>query len=108
MRSKLALNLDQLTVDSFDTSTRREPRGTVYGEQQCTCPTACTCPGCPTCDATCDDATCAASCNGTCVASCNGGCGTATCGVSCYRTDCGCYPNTNCLNTGCGMYECCA
>jgi hypothetical protein len=102
MRSKLKLNLDQLAVDSFDTSTAQSPRGTVHGEQ-CTCPTACTCPGCPTCDATCantcDDYTCAASCNGTC--------GAATCGNSCNRTDCGCYPNTNCMNTGCAPYECC-
>jgi hypothetical protein len=102
MRSKLKLNLDQLSVDSFDTSAQQATRGTVHGEQ-CTCPTACTCPGCPTCDATCantcDDYTCAASCNGTC--------GAATCGNSCRQTDCACF-NTNCLNTGCGMYECCA
>lgn len=103
MRSNLKLSLDQLAVDSFDTSTAEMPRGTVHGEQ-CTCPTACTCPGCPTCDGTCpntcDDYSCAASCNGTC--------GAATCGNSCYRTDCGCLPNTNCLNTGCAPYECCA
>jgi len=82
---KLKLNLDQLTVDSFDTSASEKPRGTVFGEQ-CTCYTQCTCPGCPTCDASCNG-TCDASCNGTCGgntcgASCN------TCGISCYETDC--------------------
>ena len=73
MRSKLKLNLDQLAVDSFDTSVSEKPKGTVFGEQ-CTCYTNCTCPGCPTCDA---------SCNGTCYASCNGGCSGATCDHSC-------------------------
>ena len=52
MRSKLKLNLDQLSVDSFDTTRSEKPKGTVFGEQ-CTCYTNCTCPGCPTCDATC-------------------------------------------------------
>ena len=55
---KLKLNLDQLTVDSFDTAVPAEKkRGTVMGEEQCTCPSACntncTCPGCPTCDDSC-------------------------------------------------------
>ncbi|HLM68605.1 MAG TPA: hypothetical protein VK358_13795 [Longimicrobium sp.] len=68
MRSKLKLNLEQLTVDSFDTSAGEKPRGTVFGEQ-CTCYTNCTCPGCPTCDASCNG-----TCGGTCAASCNGTC----------------------------------
>jgi hypothetical protein len=78
---KLRLNLDQLTVDSFDTAAAVVQRGTVRGEEQCTCPTACntncTCPGCPTCDYT---ACGQESCNGSCFASCNG---------SCYFTECG-------------------
>ena len=61
---KLKLNLDQLTVDSFDTSASEKPRGTVFGEQ-CTCYTQCTCPGCPTCDATCPY-TCEQTCPNTC------------------------------------------
>jgi hypothetical protein len=86
MHSKLKLDLEQLTVDSFDTSVSEKPKGTVFGEQ-CTCYTNCTCPGCPTCDATCPN-TCAytcddASCNGTCGATCN------TCDYSCYDTECG-------------------
>ena len=113
MRSKLSLNLDQLSVESFDTTATRRPRGTVFGEQ-CTCYTNCTCPGCPTCDATCnytcDDATCpncptcAASCNGTCnAATCN------TCAYSCYETDCGCPPGGgSCLDTACPPSPCCA
>lgn len=66
---KLKLVLEQLTVDSFDTATADEKKGTVFGEQ-CTCHTACTCPGCDTCDA---------SCNGTCGATCYGTCGGHTC-----------------------------
>jgi hypothetical protein len=79
---KLKLELDNLAVESFDTTATHKSRGTVIGEQ-CTCYTYCnTCPGCPTCDATCaytcDDATCpqcptcAASCNGTCDDTCGG------------------------------------
>ncbi len=77
---KLKLNLEQLTVDSFDTTRPAAKQGTVFGEQ-CTCYTNCTCPGCPTCDASCNG-TCDASCNGTCDASCNGTCN-ATCGNTC-------------------------
>jgi hypothetical protein len=77
---KLSLKLDQLHVDSFDTTPTEKRKGTVFGEQ-CTCWTQCgqnTCPGCPTCDNTCagtcpytcDDNTCI-SCANTCA---NGGC----------------------------------
>jgi hypothetical protein len=82
---KLKLELDNLTVESFDTTGVQKPRGTVVGEQ-CTCWTNCdTCPGCPTCDATCaytcDDATCP-NCP-TCAASCNGTCNEYTCYGTC-------------------------
>lgn len=87
MRSKLTLNLDDLSVDSFDTTVTEKQKGTVFGEQ-CTCYTQCTCPGCPTCDASCNG-TCYASCNGTCDVSCNGTCA-GTCGDTCYDT-CGGY-----------------
>ena len=73
---KLKLDVNQLTVDSFDTETPKPRAGTVFGEQ-CTCYTNCTCPGCPTCDASCNGTcggTCEASCNGTCDYSCNGTC----------------------------------
>jgi hypothetical protein len=99
---KLKLNLEQLSVDSFDTTETEKPKGTVFGEQ-CTCYTNCTCPGCPTCDASCNG-TCVASCNGTCAASCYGTCG-ATCGYSCdgYCTQ---YDAT-CNGYGtCGRYPC--
>jgi hypothetical protein len=69
---KLKLRLDDLRIDSFDTTAPQKAKGTVFGEQ-CTCYTQCTCPGCPTCDASCNG-TCGASCNGTCDASCNGTC----------------------------------
>jgi hypothetical protein len=83
MRTKLKLNLDQLSVDSFDTTKSAAKPGTVFGEE-CTCPTACTCPGCPSCYDTCADTcaeTCAASCaytcdDDTCAYSCDGGCAT--------------------------------
>ncbi len=81
---KLKLKLDDLAVDSFDTTVTETSRGTVFGEQ-CTCWTQCgqnTCPGCPTCDATCNG-TCNASCNGTC--DCPSG---NTCDWSCQATAC--------------------
>lgn len=83
------LRLDDLAVDSFDTTAvKHKERGTVVGEQQCTCYTACTCPGCPTCDATCantcDDATCLQSCNGTCQEwTCQ-----ESCGGTCWNPRC--------------------
>ena len=75
---KLSLNLDQLKVDSFDTAAVEKEKGTVYGEQQCTCQTICSCPGCPTCDWTCNQAvdTCAITCEW-------------SCGGSCWYTECG-------------------
>jgi hypothetical protein len=97
MRGKLKLHLEDLAVDSFDTTTAEKPKGTVFGEQ-CTCYTQCTCPGCPTCDASCNGtcgATCAASCYGTCDASCN------TCAGSCYGTCDGCTQwDATCRNIG--------
>jgi hypothetical protein len=90
MRTKLRLNLDQLTVDSFTTEHTRRQSGTVHG-QQCTCPTACTCPGCPTCDASCNGTcgdTCAASCYGTCGDSCD--CSGWTCPGYCTGNEATC------------------
>jgi hypothetical protein len=86
MRTKLRLNLDQLTVDSFDTSTTVREKGTVFGEQ-CTCWTNCTCPGCPTCDNTaCGQHTCGVSCNGTCDFTCELGCGYSGDDPTCFVT----------------------
>ena len=108
MRGKLTLNLEDLSVDSFDTTAMQKAKGTVFGEQ-CTCYTNCTCPGCPTCyntcAYTCDDATCPAC--PTCAASCNGTC--QNCGTdaySCYDTNC-CPIEETCLQTGCGREVCC-
>jgi hypothetical protein len=101
LMKKLRLQLDDLRIDSFETTAAEKPRGTVFGEQ-CTCWTQCgqnTCPGCPTCDASCNG-TCAASCANTCAytcddASCAGTCGETcdyscgdTCFVSCRMTEC--------------------
>lgn len=101
MRTKLKLQLDQLTVDSFDTSAVRQEKGTVFGEQ-CTCYTQCTCPGCPTCYA---------SCNGSCDASCNGTCYEATCNncgsANCETNYCGTDYDVTCRGIGtCGIYPC--
>ena len=107
MRGKLSLNLDDLAVDSFDTTGTEKAKGTVFGEQ-CTCYTQCTCPGCPTCAgyATCDN-----TCNNTCPGTCAYTCDDFTCAVGCGGggtdyTVCDC-PDT-CLQTACGMYMCCA
>jgi len=61
---KLALKLDELSVQSFDTMpAARDARGTVLGHQETTydeqaCTDACslvpTCYSCDTCDAACD------------------------------------------------------
>ena len=103
MRSKLTLNLDDLAVDTFDTTRGERQKGTVFGEQ-CTCYTQCTCPGCPTCYASCNG-TCGGTCGeNTCAVSCNGTCNCpsdATCDYSC---DC----PQSCLNTACGFSPCCA
>jgi hypothetical protein len=72
--NKLKLSLEDLRIDSFQTTPSEKAKGTVFGEQ-CTCYTQCTCPGCPTCYASCNGS-CDASCNGTCDASCDGACGT--------------------------------
>ncbi len=75
--AKLKLRVEELTIDSFDTSPPARDEGTVFGEQQCTCQTACSCPPCPscvdTCWETCQGDTCAETCQG---ASCDW-CGSA-------------------------------
>ncbi|HEY0022084.1 MAG TPA: hypothetical protein VGB24_04215 [Longimicrobium sp.] len=54
---KVKLQLDEIRVNSFETTAAKDQKGTVFGEQ-CTCWTNCTCPGCPTCDASCGGGTC--------------------------------------------------
>ncbi|HEX2210406.1 MAG TPA: hypothetical protein VHG93_22195, partial [Longimicrobium sp.] len=77
------LKLEDLSVESFDTSAPPRARGTVFGEQ-CTCYTQCTCPGCPSCAnyPTCD-ATCEATCPGTCAYTCDD----ASCAGTCETCD---------------------
>ena len=75
---KLSLKLDDLHVDSFDTTPVQKPKGTVFGEQ-CTCYTQCTCPGCPTCDNTCPQTCAGMSCDYTCDNSCIYGSCVETC-----------------------------
>lgn len=85
--SKLTLRLDDLRVDTFDTTPAERGRGTVFG-QQCTCYTVCTCPGCPTCDGTCPaDPSCADTCWETCDGmSCWHTCGFTECETRCDYT----------------------
>ncbi|HYR09771.1 MAG TPA: hypothetical protein VEQ60_18490 [Longimicrobium sp.] len=86
---KMKLELEQLAVDSFDTSAAPERRGTVYG-RQVTDFTHCTCPGHPSCDGydTCQGPTCDAFCTYTqgdpsCDITCHG---RFTCEPSCDYT----------------------
>ncbi|HEX6909434.1 MAG TPA: hypothetical protein VF142_03515 [Longimicrobium sp.] len=89
---KLSLNLDQLHVDSFDTSPQEKTPGTVVGAQ-CTCYTACTCPGCPTCDATCYEPGNGNTCEHTCAYeyTCD------TCVETCANAKTGCTGNVPCF-----------
>lgn len=90
--NKIRLQLDSLTVESFETTAAEKAKGTVFGEE-CTCPTNCTCPGCPTCNETCPQ-TCAHTCDDsecimTCVGeTCGGGGYTCwdSCGYTCYMS----------------------
>ncbi|HEX2206859.1 MAG TPA: hypothetical protein VHG93_04200 [Longimicrobium sp.] len=77
---KLKLVMDDLRVESFDTTAAAGEKGTVFGEQ-CTCYSDCTCPGCPTCDGTCP-ATCPYTCDDRTCASCQGSCD--SCVASCF------------------------
>ena len=81
------LRMDDLAVESFDTTAvKRDEKGTVVGEQLCTCWTVCTCPGCPTCAATCP-ATCAYTCDdATCANTCANTCDDFSCAESCGGT----------------------
>jgi hypothetical protein len=92
MMKKLTLDLNSLKVQSFATAAAAPNRGTVHGEQQCTCPTACTCPGCPTCDETCAD-TCQETCAGWTCVTCGG---QETCGYTCWTRACPCYASDYC------------
>jgi hypothetical protein len=82
---KLKLDLDDLRVDSFDTTPAAAAgeRGTVHGQYPETYR------GCNTDEETCDS--CFGSCGDTCGYSCNGTCG--TCAESCNGTCNTCYTN---------------
>jgi hypothetical protein len=104
---KLKLDLDQLTVDSFDTlSADGAGRGTIEAFQTNAPP--CTIVWNPTYAPTCAD-TCA-TCPVTCYNSCGGTCDTCycsghTCGGSCYDPTCATC-QTNCEQESCGVYIC--
>jgi hypothetical protein len=80
MRGKLTLKLEDLLVDSFDTTTTQKAKGTVFGEQ-CTCYTNCTCPGCPSCYESCNG-----TCGDTCPATCAYTCDDVSCADTCWET----------------------
>lgn len=93
---KLALNVDELRVDSFDTASIPDVRGTVNGHY--TIDTTCvqTCTTCQnSCRGTCDWS-CQGSCDNTCQYTCNLTC-PYTCGFSCFGS-CGasCVATCNC------------
>lgn len=99
--SKMKLDLDELNVESFDTTPAEGQKGTgtVQGYylgtiQIISCLFACTDPTCNTCDASCGGTcdTCDASCGGTCE-TCDGPtCGSTCGGFTCDDTD----PCTTC------------
>jgi len=69
---KLKLELDELSVESFETAEQTEERGTVHGHyitQFCS---------------RADGYTCFESCGGTCVETCDASCD--TCDSGCYMT----------------------
>lgn len=77
MVKKLSLNLDELAVESFDTTKASRPAGTVrgYGFTETTCnQIICDCPTGGTCDTDCGQYTCV-----------DDTCGGATCGSSCVN-----------------------
>ena len=84
--NKLKLALEDLSVESFDTSGAEKEKGTVIGEQ-CSCLGTCPQTACATCPQTCDDYSCAESCYGTCA---GGGltCGYESCGGTCFQSRC--------------------
>jgi hypothetical protein len=94
--NKLKLSVEELAIESFDTTAPpRKREGTVFGEQgTCTCATQCTCPGCPTCYNTClytcDDATCPAcpTCADTCANTCDDFSCAESCGGTCWNPRC--------------------
>lgn len=91
---KMKLQLDELAVETFDTTPLERGKGTVLGHQQCTCVTVCTCPGCPTCEGTCPGE---ASCDDTCWNTCDDWTCAVTCGLSQCETRC---PNQTCRCQG--------
>jgi hypothetical protein len=69
---KLKLQLNDLRIETFDTTSATGQKGTVLGEQ-CTCQTQCSCPGATcdwSCENSCPDASCFESCAWTCGAAC--------------------------------------
>jgi hypothetical protein len=92
--AKLKLDLDSLTVESFETTEQDQREGTVHGAQAtlATCMHSCfTCAlSCfRTCDASCQVLSCHGTCSPTCFT-----CGTSchqvrTCGASCQHLTCG-------------------
>lgn len=100
---KIRLDLDALSVSSFDTSAAEEPTGTVMGHippetyaRYCSDGT--------TCIDSCDYASCA----GTCAATDCGTCAATDCGTC--ATNCGTCVDPSCCPTYCGTcdpYCCC-
>jgi len=112
--SKMRLHLDDLAVESFETTPQPTPRrGTVdaYATiRQGTCPVRyCEPTDAATCYYTCDDATCAATCANTCPNTCAQTCDDPSCANTCAYTcddytcawDCGGTAQTDCFGITC-------
>jgi modification target Cys-rich repeat protein len=104
--NKLKLRLDDLQVDTFQTTLMQKEKGTVYGEQEWTyyymecqdtwqgssCEVSCF----GSCDASCNgtcEGTCEQSCHGTCFETCDFYCGPSEGGYNCATSP---YPNQPC------------
>jgi hypothetical protein len=80
--NKLKLRLDELRVDSFQTSPPAAERGTVVGKQETW--GHCTVSYDPSCGVSCTTDSCEGpTCPYTCAESCNGSCGPGTCFQTC-------------------------
>ena len=86
---KLKLNLEDLKVESFQTTPEAEgsEEGTVFGFGEHTGQTYCDAPCFPTIcnENTCNGFTCGGTCSNTCLATCSYTCG-STCGSTCSQT----------------------
>lgn len=99
--TKLRLRMEDLAVESFDSSPARPQRGTVMG-QETWYPTECTCQGQYTCVESCPQ-TCWETCDATCPW--NHTCW-ETCGLTCDDPTCLTCEGNTCVNCPTAEFTC--